>query len=83
MDYKEHAKELLREWALCSNAKPKNDVISIQIEKDVLGMWAVNLIHNMNWGSELELAEACLQVESRLKRLKERLVIEVIKNGSV
>jgi hypothetical protein len=83
MDYKEHAKELLREWALCSNAKPKTDVISIQIEKNVLSMWAVNLIHNMNWGSELELAEACYQVDSRLKRLKEKIVIEVLTNGAI
>jgi hypothetical protein len=83
MDYKEHAKELLREWALCSNAKPKTDVISIQIEKNVLSMWAVNLIHNMNWGSELELAEACYQFDSRLKRLKEKIVIEVLTNGAI
>jgi hypothetical protein len=37
----------------------------------------------MNWGSELELTEACNQFESRLKPLKEKLVIEVLKNGSV
>jgi hypothetical protein len=84
MDYKEHAKTLLHEWALCNTAKPKNNVIvDIQIEKDVCSRWAVNLIHNLNWGSEQQLAEACHQLESRLKPLKEKIVIEVLQNGSV
>ena len=83
MDYKEHATNVLREWALCSNARPKNNAVDIQIEKDTCGRWATNLIHNLNWGTETELAEACYQLESRLKRLKEKIIIEVIKNGSV
>jgi hypothetical protein len=83
MDYQAHAKELLREWALCLNAKPKNNVVDIQINKDALAPWAAHLIHQMNWGSESELAEACHQLESRLKQLKEQLVIEVIKHGTV
>jgi len=83
MDYQTHAKELLQEWTLCLNAKPKNDVISIQIEKDVLGMWAVNLIHILNWGSDSELAEACHQFESRLTSLKRKIIMEVLRNGFV
>lgn len=83
MDYQEHAKELLREWALCSNAKPKNNVVDIQINKDALAPWAAHLVHQLNWGTEQDLAKACHQLESRLKRLKERLIIEVLKDGSV
>jgi len=83
MDYKEHAKNILYEWALCSSAKPKYNAVDIQIEKDTCGRWATHLIHALNWGSELELAEACHQLESRLKPLKEKIVIEVLQNGSV
>jgi hypothetical protein len=84
MNYKAHAEKLLHEWALCNTARPKNNiVVDFQIEKDACSIWAVQLIHALNWGSELELAEACNQLESRLKPLKQKLVIEVLKNGTV
>ncbi len=83
MNYKERAENILREWALCVNARPKNNAVDIQIEKDVCGRYATNLIHNLNWGSDLDIAEACHQLESRLKPLKEKIVIEVLQNGSV
>ncbi len=83
MDYKERAENILREWALCANARPKYNAVDIQIEKDVCGRFAVNLIHNLNWGSEQQAIEACHQLESRLKPLKEKIIIEVIQNGSV
>jgi hypothetical protein len=83
MDHKEYAKKLLHEWALCNTARPKNNAVDIQIEKDTCGRWAVNLIHNLNWGNESELAEACYQLESRLKPLKEKIVIEVLQNGTI
>lgn len=83
MDYKQRAENILQEWALCANARPKNNAIDIQIEKDTCGRWAVNLIHNLNWGSELDLAEACYQLESRLQPLKEKIIIEVLHNGTI
>ena len=83
MDYKERAQNVLKEWALCVNARPKHNAVDIQIEKDVCGRFATNLIHNLNWGSEKELVEACYQLESRLKTLKEKIVIEVLQNGTV
>jgi len=83
MNYKEHANKILREWVLCSNARPKNNAVDIQIEKDTCSRWAVHLMHTLNWGSESELAEACHQLESRLTPLKEKIVIEVLRNGSV
>jgi len=82
MDYQEHAKNILREWTLCSNSRPKNNAVDIQIEKDACGRWATNLIYNLNWGSNIELAEACIQFESRLKTLKEKIIIEVLTNGT-
>jgi hypothetical protein len=83
MTLQDRAKQLLYEWTLCASAKPKYNAVDIQIEKDTCGRWATHLIHALNWGSELELAEACHQLESRLKPLKEKIVIEVLQNGSV
>ena len=83
MDLKTRAEQILQEWALCSNARPKNNAVDIQIEKDTCGRWATNLIHNLNWGSEFELVEACNQLETRLKPLKEKIIIEVIQHGFV
>jgi len=83
MNYKDRAERILTEWALCSNARPKYNTVDIQIEKDICGRWAINLIHNLNWGNESELAEACHQLESRLKPLKEKIIIEIIQNGSI
>ena len=83
MTHKDHANKILREWALCSTARPKNNAVDIQIEKDTCGRWAVNLIHNLNWGTDQEIVEACHQLESRLKPLKEKIVIEVLQNGAV
>ena len=83
MNYKEHAKKLLKEWVLCSNAKPKNDVVDFQIEKDACSIWATQLTYMINWGSDVELAEACHQLEPRLKKLKEKIVIEVLLDAPV
>lgn len=83
MNHKERAEQILREWALCVNAKPKFNAVDIQIEKDTCGRWATNLIHNLNWGTESELVEACYQLESRLRPLKEKIIIEVLQNGSI
>lgn len=83
MDNKQRAEQTLREWALCMNARPKNNAVDIQIEKDTCGRFATNLIHNLNWGSDSQIAEACNQLESRLKPLKEKIVIEVLQNGSI
>lgn len=83
MDYRERAEQILREWALCMNARPKYNAVDIQIEKDTCGRLAINLIHNINWGTDLEIAEACFRLEAKLNPLKEKIVIEVLQNGSV
>jgi hypothetical protein len=83
MDNKKRAEQILREWTLCMNARPKNNAVDIQIEKDTCGRFATSLIHNLNWGSDGQIAEACNQLESRLKPLKEKIVIEVLQNGSI
>lgn len=83
MNYKEYADDLVKEWTLCLDAKPKHNAVNIKIDKDQCEQWIIHLMKTRLWGTENELAEACYQVERRLKLLKEKLIIEVLTNGSV
>jgi hypothetical protein len=83
MDFKEYADNLVNEWALCVDAKPKHNAVDIQLLKDQCEEWIIHLMKVRLWGTENELAEACYQVDSRLKTLKEKIIIEVLTNGAV
>jgi len=83
MNFKEYADDLVKEWTLCLEAKPKHDAVNIMIEKDQCEECVIHLMRIRLWGTENELAEACYQVDSRLKNLKEKLTIEVLTNGAV
>ena len=74
---------MLEEYNLCCRARPKQNAVDIQILKDAVGKWASNLATQRSWGTDIEIAEACHQLEPKLKQLKESVVIEVLKNGSV
>jgi hypothetical protein len=82
-DWRQRADELIDEYNLCCRARPKHNAVDIQILKDLVGVWASNLATQRSWGTDSEIAEACYQLEPRLKQLKESVVIEVLKNGSV
>lgn len=83
MDWKLYAEQLLEQFNQCIYAKPKHDAVNIQLEKDSVAKWAYNLNNQLAWGTENELAEACHQLEPRLKKLQEKLIIEILKDGSV
>lgn len=83
MNFKEYADALIKEWSLCLDAKPKHNAVDIKLEKDQCEEWIMHLMKTRLWGTENDLAEACYQVDSRLKTLKEKLIIEVLTNGSV
>jgi hypothetical protein len=76
MDFGKRADELLAEWDLCKNARPKSNAAEIQILKDYLHT-------QKQWGGETELAEACYQLEPRLKDLREQVIIEILKHGTI
>jgi hypothetical protein len=78
MDWKARADELLEEFNLCLQAKPKHDAINIQLEKDTVARFAHHLNTQRGWGSDAEIAEACLQLETRLVALKEKLIMEIL-----
>jgi hypothetical protein len=83
MDWKLYAEQLLEQFNQCMYAKPKHDAVDIQLEKDAVGKFAYHLATQRSWGTENEIAEACYQFEPRLKKLQEKLVFEILKDGSV
>jgi hypothetical protein len=64
-------------------SRPRQNAVDIQILKDTTGKWAHHLNSMRAWGTDLEIAEACHQLEPRLDELKKSVVIEVLKNGAV
>jgi hypothetical protein len=83
INWKEHADALIEEYNLCCRARPKHNAVDIQILKDSVGKWANHLMTQRAWGSDVEIAEACHQLEPRLRDLKDQVVIEILKNGSI
>ena len=82
-DWRQRADELLREFELCCQAKPKHDAVNIQLEKDTVAKFAHHLNTQRGWGTDAEVAEACHQLEFRLTQLKEKLVMEILQHGSI
>lgn len=83
IDWKRRADDLIKEYNMCCQAKPRHGAVDVQIEKDSVGKWASHLSTQRSWGTDLEIAEACYQLEPKLTQLKEKLVIEILKNGSI
>ena len=83
IDWKQYATELLAEFDLCCQAKPKHDAVNIQLDKDSCAKFAHHLTTQRSWGSDNEIAEACYQLEPKLQKLKEKLVMEILTNGPV
>ena len=82
-DWKEYADRLLAEFDLCCRAKPRHDAVNIQLDKDSCSKWAYQLSTQRSWGTDNEIAAACYQLEPRLNKLKEKLVMEILTNGPV
>jgi len=82
-DWKAYADELIEEYNRCCQARPRHGAVDVQLEKDSVGKWASHLSTQRSWASDLEIAEACHQLEPRLRQLKEKLVIEILTNGTI
>lgn len=83
MDFRAYGEQLIEEFNMCIRAKPRHDAISVQLEKDNVAKWAYHLNNQLGWGTDNDIAEACHQLASRLEPLKEKLVLEILKNGPV
>jgi hypothetical protein len=74
---------LLDEWYICRNARPRQHVLDIQVDKDEVSKWADHLYKTMMWSSDPnEIAECCYQFESRFNAFKDKILIELLTNGS-
>ena len=83
IDFRTHATQLLEEFNLCVQARPKHNAVDVQLEKDNCAKFAHHLTTQLGWGTDNEIAEACYQLEPRLQSLKEKLVMEILQNGSI
>lgn len=83
MDFREYAKQLLEEFNLCVQARPKHNAVDVQLEKDSVSRWAYHLNNQLGWGTENEIAEACYQLEPKLTKLKEKLILDILSDGSI
>jgi hypothetical protein len=82
-DWRQRADELIEEFNDCCRAKPRHDAVNFQLEKDRVSKFASHLATQRAWGGDLEIAEACHQLESRMKTLKEKLIMEILSDGTV
>jgi hypothetical protein len=83
INWRATAEELLTEFDLCWKARPRHNTVDIQLLKDECAKWAHHLNTQKSWGSDLEIAEACHQLEPRLKELKEQVIIEILTHGPI
>jgi hypothetical protein len=84
MTIQQRGEQLLEEWALCKNAKPKSDAVNLQIERDALERWANHMSRNLSWNpTHVDTTESIYQFESRLKSYREKVIIEILTHGSV
>jgi hypothetical protein len=83
INWQERADELLTEFDLCWKARARQNTVDIQLLKDSCAKWAHHLNAQRAWGSDLEIAEACHQLEPRLKELKQQVIIEILTHGTV
>ena len=81
IDYRARADKLLEEYNLYMRARPRVNAVEVQLEKDSVSHWAVYLNRQLAWGSDIEIAEACNQLEPRLHGLREKLIVEILTNG--
>ena len=79
IDWQSRGKNLLDEYTACCKARPYNNAIDIGLIKQSCMKFANNLNTQLAWGSELEIAEACYQLEPRLQKFKEVVVIDILK----
>lgn len=83
INWRARADELLTEFDLCWRARPRQNTVDIQLLKDECAKWAHHLNTQRSWGSDNEIAEACYQLEPRLKELKEQVITEILIHGSL
>ena len=83
MDWKQHAEELLAEYDACCRARPYHNALDVELAKESCAIWASHLATQRAWGEENDIAKACYQLEPRLKKFKETVVLDILTDGSI
>ena len=82
-DFKLKGQALLEEWYFYKSTRPRDHVFDIQADKDELQKWATHLQTALLWETNgNKIVKICHQFEYKLKQFKEKVVIELLKNGS-
>ena len=83
IDWHQHAEELLAEYNACCRARPYRNALDVEIAKESCAIWAQQLATQRSWGEPDDIAKACYQLEPRLKKLKETVVLDILNNESI
>jgi hypothetical protein len=83
INWRQKADLLLKEFALCHQAYSKNQAIELQLEKDRVATLAHQLNMQRLWGANKDIASACLALEPQLEKLKCRLIMDLLTNGTI
>jgi hypothetical protein len=78
MDWRERAEEMLAEYDACCRARPYHNALDVEIAKESCATWALHLATQRSWGEPNDIAEACHQLEPRLKKFKETVVLDIL-----
>ncbi len=82
IDWKAYADQLLQEYEECIIAKTMHNAIDLQLEKDALAASARNLSLKRSLGTDEEVENAIYQFKPKLEQLQQKMVLELLKNGS-
>ena len=83
-DFKAKGQTLLQEWYFYKSSRPKGHAIDIQTDKDDLQQYANLLQTALLWETNgNKIVKICHQFEYKLTQFKEKVVIELLTNGSV
>jgi len=83
MDFRAHATQLLNDYNTCCQARPRHNAVGVQLAKDSCAQWANHLNTQLAWGTEVQIAEACHQLEHRLHHLRELVIMESLTHGII
>jgi hypothetical protein len=83
MDWKVRGEELLAEYTACCRARPYHNAIDVELAKESCVKFATHLHTQLGWGTDNEIAEACHQLEPRLKKFKETVVLDILTDGTI
>jgi hypothetical protein len=82
---KQLAESLLDQWSQYQKLSPANqhfpEPVELTIMKDDMARWADHLLKQLRWGNDIDVAKATYNFEMRFNIFRDRITIDVLKNG--